>query len=411
MTASPGATRPGAAAAVVILALAVDMFLYGSLVPLVPLLPAVGGSPGAAGALFAAYAIALLVVTPLIGRWVDRVGPRTPMLSGLLGLAAATVLFAATVELGGFTGLVLLMAARAAQGAAAAATWTAGLVLIAVTHRPERRGPVLGFALSACGIGVLLGPLVTGVLTDMFGPRAPFLLIAALIAVDAVARIVFIKPVPVRPNPTPLRALAGGPQVGLLIGLTALGAAAAAFPEPVLPLHLAGLGLGPSAIGLVFGAAALAGAIAAPLAGLATTRFGPGRVAAAGTLVAAIGLGLSGVGLAGWSVAGVVLIGVASQLVLAPTLVLIGVLAEHIRPPAYGTAYALYNLAYTGGLMLAPLVAGTVAGLAGVPVATMLAAAGAAITTVVLLRRVHGVRPVGEHGSHPAEEHPPGAHP
>ena len=127
-------------------------------------------------------------------------------------------------------------------------------MLIAVTHPPERRGPVLGLALSACGIGVLLGPLVTGVLTDLFGLRAPFLLIAALIAVDAVARILFIKPIAVRPNPTPLRALAGGPQVGLLIGLTALGAAAVAFPEPVLPLHLAELGLGSSAIGLVFGA-------------------------------------------------------------------------------------------------------------------------------------------------------------
>ena len=155
--------------------------------------------------------------------------------------------------------------------------------------------------------------------------------------------------------------------------------------------------------------AALGGAIAAALAGLATTRFSPGRVAAAGTLVAAAGFGLSGVGSAVWSVVGVVLIGVGAQLVLAPTLVLIGVLAEHIRPPAYGTAYALYNLAYTGGLMFAPLVAGTVAGLAGVPAATVLAAAGAAVTAVVLVRRARPPRPAGEPGSFAAEEHPPSA--
>ena len=49
MSDPPGGTRPVAAAAVVILAVAVDMFLYGSLVPLVPVLPAVDGSPGAAG--------------------------------------------------------------------------------------------------------------------------------------------------------------------------------------------------------------------------------------------------------------------------------------------------------------------------------------------------------------------------
>jgi hypothetical protein len=67
MTTAPGGTRPGAAAAVVVLAVAVDMFLYGSLVPLVPVLPAVDGSPAAAGALFAAYAVALLAVTPWSG--------------------------------------------------------------------------------------------------------------------------------------------------------------------------------------------------------------------------------------------------------------------------------------------------------------------------------------------------------
>jgi DHA1 family solute carrier family 18 vesicular amine transporter 1/2 len=140
MSDPPGGTRPVAAAAVVILAVAVDMFLYGSLVPLVPVLPAVDGSPGAAGALFAAYAIGLLVVIPVAGRWVDRVGSRAPMLAGLLVMAVATALFAATVELDGALGLALLLAVRAGQGAAAALTWTAGLALIAVTHPPERRG-------------------------------------------------------------------------------------------------------------------------------------------------------------------------------------------------------------------------------------------------------------------------------
>jgi hypothetical protein len=66
--------------------------------------------------------------------------------------------------------------------------------------------------------------------------------------------------------------------------------------------------------------------------------------------------------------------------VLAPTLVLIGALAEHIQPPAYGAAYALYNLAYTAGLAVAPLAAGTAAALAGVAATTIAAAAVAALT-------------------------------
>jgi MFS transporter, DHA1 family, solute carrier family 18 (vesicular amine transporter), member 1/2 len=384
---SGGPTRPRAAAAVVTLALAVDMFLYGSLVPLLPVLPAVADSAGAAGLLFAAYAVAMLVATPVVGRWVDRSGPRAPLLTGLLALAAATALFAAVVDVPGGLGLAVLLLARAAQGVAAAASWSAGLALIASTHPPERRGTVMGLALSAVGFGVLLGPAVTGLLADAFGLRAPFVLIAVLAVLDAVARIIWVGPTADAPTATPLRVVARGPQAGLLIGLTALGAAAIAFAEPVLPLHLATLGLGATGIGLVFGGAALLGGLAAPLAGVLTDRLGASRVAALGTLVAATGFVLCGLPLAGASIAGVVVVGIGAQLVLAPTLVLVGGLAEHIQPPAYGAAYALYNLAYTGGLAVAPLVAGTAAALAGVAATTIAAAALAAAAGGRLLLR------------------------
>jgi MFS family permease len=392
MSRSP--TRPRAAVLVVTLALVVDMFLYGALVPMLPVLPAVAGSAGAAGLLFAAYAAAMLVATPVVGRWVDRSGPRAPLLAGLVALAAATLLFAAVIDVPGGVGLAVLSLARAAQGVAAAASWSAGLALIASTHPPERRGTVMGFALSAIGVGVLLGPAVSGFLTDAIGPRAPFVLVAALAAVDAVARIIWVGPTADPPAPTPLRTVARGPGAGLLIGLTALGAAAIAFAEPVLPLHLSALGLGATGIGLVFGAAALLGGLAAPLAGMLTDRLGAARVAALGTLVAAAGFALCGLPVAAASITGVVVVGIGAQLVLAPTLVLIGGLAEHIRPPAYGAAYALYNLAYTAGLAVAPLAAGTAAVLAGVAATTIAAAAVAALTGAwLLLRRTPATLP------------------
>jgi DHA1 family solute carrier family 18 vesicular amine transporter 1/2 len=96
---------------------------------------------------------------------------------------------------------------------------------------------------------------------------------------------------------------------------------------------------------------------------------------------------LCGLPWAGASIAGVIVVGIGAQLVLAPTLVLIGELAEHIQPPAYGTAYALYNLAYTAGLAVAPLVAGTTAALAGVAATTIAAAIIAALTGAWLLLR------------------------
>lgn len=388
MTGSSPPTRPAAALTVTAIALGVDMFLYGSLVPLLPALPAVDGSPIASGVLFAAYAVAMLVAIPVVGVWVDRSGPRAPFLAGLLGLAVATVLFALATDADGTAGLVVLCVARAAQGLAAAVSWTAGLALIAAVYPQEQRGRAMGTALSAIGIGVLLGPAAGGLLADAFGPRAPFLLVAVLAVGDAIARIVLIKDLdqPERSG-SPYRKLAGGPGFPLLVALTMLGAAAIAFPEPILPLHLGDLGLGSTGIGLAFAGAALAGTAAAPLAGMLTDRIGPRRVAALGALVTGAGLLLAGRDSTVWSITGLVLIGLGAQLVLAPTLVLIGTLAEHVRPPAYGAAYALYNLSYTGGLAVAPIAAGALGATAGVSTAlTVMAVVAVLLATVLALR-------------------------
>ncbi|WP_128379508.1 MFS transporter [Streptomyces cavernae] len=381
-------TRPGAAVAVTTLALGVDMFLYGSIVPLLPDLPAVAGSPLTAGVLFAVYAAALLAATPFVGVWTDRRGPRGPLLAGLLGMAASTALFALAVDMDGASGLTLLLLARAAQGVAAAASWTAGLALIAATHEPDQRGRVMGLALSAIGIGVLLGPAVSGVLSDAWGARAPFLVIAVLAAGDAVARLVLVKETPALEVRTPYRVVLRGPRVGLLIVLTGLGAAAVAFPEPVLPLHLDDLGLGTTGIGLVFAAAALGGSLAAPVAGVLADRAGATRIASAGALVCALGFLLAGRDSTAWSVTGLIIVGSGAQFVLAPTLVLVGTLAEHTRPAAYGAAYAVYNLAYTGGLGLAPILAGTTARAVGVPTTALVACGlSVAVAAGLLLRR------------------------
>ncbi len=388
----PASAKPAAALGVTALALGVDMFLYGALVPLLPTLPAVDGSAIASGALFAAYAIAMLAAIPPVGVWVDRSGPRTPFVAGLVGLAAATVLFALATGAGGTSGLIILCAARAAQGVAAAISWTAGLSLIAATHPPAQRGRAMGTALSAIGAGLLHGPAAGGLLADSFGPRAPFLLVAVLAVADAAARVLLIRrlPAPERTGPA-YRRLATAPRFPLLVTLTVLGAVAISFPEPVLPLHLFDLGLGGTGIGLAFAAAALAGSVAAPLGGMIADRIEPRRVAAAGALVTAAGLVLAGRGSVAFSITGLVLVALGAQLILTPTLVLVGTLAEHVQPPAYGAAYALYNLAYTGGLAVAPIAAGSLAATMSIPAATIVVAGCALLVSGVLARPVRGV--------------------
>ncbi len=339
------------------------MFVYGLAVPVLPVYAlSLGASPATVGALFAVYAGALTLVTPLVGIWVDRSGPRGPMLVGMSGLAAATLLFAFA------PGFAWLFLARALQGVSAGVSWTAGLALIAATHSIEERGKAMGAALASAAIGVLIGPPLGGFLFEHWGLRVPFLLAAALAALDGLARVLLIRDGARPEQSLALRPLLRDERTLPVLGLTLLGSMLIAFLEPVLPLHLVQkLGATPTSIGLLFGVAALTNSLSYPFAGRAAGRSAI-AVASWGLRLGAIALcavgflpSLSSVGL------GVCVVAVAAGFILTPTTVLIGEIAEAQRPPAYGAAYALFNLAYAGGLALAPLVAGAGTSTWGLP--------------------------------------------
>src|SRR3954466_9489970 len=77
----------------VALALFVDYFLYGAVIPLAPHAPAGIIGEDQIALLFAVYAASVLVVTPFFGYFGDRLGPRFMMLTGAALTAAAALLF------------------------------------------------------------------------------------------------------------------------------------------------------------------------------------------------------------------------------------------------------------------------------------------------------------------------------
>nr|WP_163569034.1 MFS transporter [Fodinicola feengrottensis] len=225
--------KRSAALIVTSVALATDMLVYGIAIPVLPrIASSSGASASAVGVLFACYAIAMVIATPVAGVLVDRLGHRVPMLAGLFALAGSTVLFAVVQA------LPALMVARALQGVAAAVSWTAGLALIASVYPAAERAKPLGLALSASGLGVLLGPAIGGFLADHWGTRAPFMLAAAVALLDGVARVVLVRDGEHVPAERPGRVWRH-PTTGLMFGLTALGAGLIAFLEPILPLRAA----------------------------------------------------------------------------------------------------------------------------------------------------------------------------
>src|SRR5262249_36839540 len=103
-----------------------DIIAYSVVVPVLPdLSRRFGASPTTIGLLFASFGLTLLATSVPMGAISDRIGRRGPIVGGLMGVAAATLLFAFAEN------LPWLFAARLVQGAGDAVTWVVGFALIA----------------------------------------------------------------------------------------------------------------------------------------------------------------------------------------------------------------------------------------------------------------------------------------
>lgn len=386
-------TSPRMAVIVSCTALFTDMLVYGMLIPLLPLMPAVqrfGAS--ATGLLFAAYAAMMIAVTPLAGRFVDRRGPRGPLLAALLGLAAVCLLFA----VGGPYWLLLI--SRLMQGAAAGLGWVASLALIAASIPLARRGPYLALAMSMVSVGTLAGPPLAGWLARDHGHEAPFVLAAAVLLVDGILRVVFIRPTPPQTDdPATARDVLRVNGSWPVVVLICLGSAVTSAIEPILPVRLAnGLGLDAAGIGLLFALLVIVGAVLNPLVGAALGRVSPRLLTLIGAGLAIAGLAIVGAGShLPAMITGIVALGAAIAFLIAPASTLIGVQGARTTPPALGGAYSLYNLAYAAGLTLGPVLAGALTSTIGYPGACACLAGGIAVVALTALRRLPAALPGG----------------
>lgn len=377
-------TTPTRALIVGTVALFTDMLVHGLAVPVLPRLPAVvEHGPAATGILFAAYAVAMIAATLCAGRFIDQRGPKTPLLIGLLGLAAATLLFA--------TGgpYWLLLVARLAQGVAGGMSWVASLSLIAATTSFDKRGQAMGIAMSTITVGVLIGPPLSGSMVEHLGTGSPFLLAAGVALIDGVLRLVLVKGSPRVTDDTagPLAVLRVPGSLSIADTIAG-GAGVLSGTEPVLPTHLHA---GSLVIGLLFGLASLTSIIANPVVGRYVATASPRMLIGAGVVAAVAALLV--IGWAGelWQTCiGMGLLGVAAALLLAPATTLISEQGFRSNPPTLGGSFALYNLAYAMGLALGPLLTGFGVQTAGFTVAMVLAAVAIAAIGGASLPRLPG---------------------
>lgn len=249
-----------------------------------------GGSLLALGLLLAVYDGAEVVLKPVFGALVDRVGPKPVLLGGLIAFAVAS----ATFLIAGNPAAIGLI--RLGQGSAAAAFSPAASTLVARLAPSKSTGGAFGSYGAWKGLGYVLGPLLGGVLIAMGGFTLLFSILALLALVAAGWAFLVIPATP--PLPRTRQTLFDlahriteskflRPTV-TLAGTTAALAVGVGF----LPVAGAAAGLGPLATGAAVSLLAACAALLQPWAGRArdSGRLSEGPGMAGGLLLAAIGM-------------------------------------------------------------------------------------------------------------------------
>jgi multidrug resistance protein len=348
-------TARSTAVACVTLATFADIVAYSIAIPVLPdLSRRLGASPTMIGLLFGSFGVTLLTVSMPMGALSDRVGRKGPMVGGLIALAASTALFAYAGR------LPLLFAARLVQGAADAITWVVGFALIADLYGPDERGRVTGIVMSGTNFAVIIGPTIGGWLYEVGGTTLPFLAVAVL-ALAVAGLFVWIDPPHQRAarEAVPARALLRTRAV-LACALAVIAVSATiTMLEPVLSLHLSGLGIRPGGIGTVFGVGAVVSSIMHPVFGRFADRWGARRMTSYGLMMMALTvLVLSHTWSYGSAIAFFSLSVIGTALVITPSLTYMSEATSQAGIGSFGVAYGIYNMAWGAGLLSGPSIGG-----------------------------------------------------
>ncbi|GAA3351412.1 MFS transporter [Amorphoplanes nipponensis] len=214
--ASASPQRHGAGATLLVVYLSLGGLAFAVLQSLVaPALSTIGRELGASTAdaswVITAYLLSASVLTPILGRLGDMVGKRRVLIAVLAILAGGTLLAALAPN------LVVLIVARALQGAAGAILpLSIGIVRDELPH--ERVGVTVGLLSAIFGVGAGVGIVAAGPIVEHLSWHWLFWLPLVLVVVALLGSIFGIKESPVR-TPGRLDVLGAGI---LAVGLVAL---------------------------------------------------------------------------------------------------------------------------------------------------------------------------------------------
>lgn len=149
------------------------------IIPAIPVLAThFGISAGVAAQTVTAFAVGRFVGMPISGVVLDRLGTRGALVGGPVAVSIAALVGASAPWFGGILASLLVMGAGDS-------VWTLGREVAGIDlTRRDQRGRVLSGFHGIHNIGLALGPLIGGVLTETVSFKAVFLACAACAAVS-----------------------------------------------------------------------------------------------------------------------------------------------------------------------------------------------------------------------------------
>jgi MFS transporter, DHA1 family, tetracycline resistance protein len=165
----------------------IDLIGFGIALPVLGIYATTkfGASGFMVGVLGSAYSAAQFLFAPLLGKLSDRFGRKPVLIASLVGTAFAALMT-------GLAGsLWLLIVWRFIDGASGASFGVASSAIADIAP-PHRRAALVGMLGAAFGIGFTIGPAIGALASWLGGDRAPFFLLAAMSAVNAVAAVIRI---------------------------------------------------------------------------------------------------------------------------------------------------------------------------------------------------------------------------
>jgi DHA1 family tetracycline resistance protein-like MFS transporter len=144
---------------VIFLTIFVNLVGFGIIIPLLPYYAQTfGASPVIIGLLFAVFSLCQLVAAPALGDLSDRHGRRPILIFSLAGTVISFVMLAVAHS------VTMLFAARIVDGLSGGNISTARAYVADVTE-PKDRARAYGLIGAAFGLGFILGPALSGVLS------------------------------------------------------------------------------------------------------------------------------------------------------------------------------------------------------------------------------------------------------